>query len=49
MQHHTTDVIAGFVLGLIISIILSNLMQLDKPFLMSRFKGKEDDTINKES
>jgi undecaprenyl-diphosphatase len=49
MQHHTTDVIAGFLLGLIISIILSNLMQLDKPFLMSRFKGKEDDTINKAS
>jgi membrane-associated phospholipid phosphatase len=38
MQHHTTDVIAGFLLGLIISIILSNLMKLDKPFLMSRFK-----------
>jgi undecaprenyl-diphosphatase len=49
MQHHTTDVIAGFVLGLIISIILSNLMQLDKPFLMSRFKGKEDDPITNDS
>jgi undecaprenyl-diphosphatase len=48
MQHYTTDVIAGFVLGLIISIILSNLMQLNKPFLMSRFKGREDDTVSRD-
>jgi undecaprenyl-diphosphatase len=42
MQHYFTDIIGGFLLGLIISIITSNLMQLDQPFLMSRFKGKED-------
>lgn len=40
MQHYLTDVISGFVFGLIVSIILSNVMQLDRPFLMSRFKGK---------
>ncbi len=42
MQHYLTDLIGGFLLGLIISIILSNLMRLDEPFMMSRFKGKED-------
>jgi undecaprenyl-diphosphatase len=42
MQHYFTDIIGGILLGLIISIITSNLMQLDQPFLMSRFKGKED-------
>ncbi|MFZ0514176.1 MAG: phosphatase PAP2 family protein [Candidatus Nitrosopolaris sp.] len=42
MQHYFTDIIGGFILGLIISIITSNVMHLDQPFLMSRFKGKED-------
>jgi undecaprenyl-diphosphatase len=42
MQHYLTDVVSGAILGLIISIILSNTMGLDKPFSMSRFKGKED-------
>jgi undecaprenyl-diphosphatase len=42
MQHYLTDVISGAILGLVISIILSNTMGLDKPFSMSRFKGKED-------
>jgi undecaprenyl-diphosphatase len=42
MQHYVTDTIAGCVLGLIVSIVLSNLMGLNKPFSMSRFKGKED-------
>jgi undecaprenyl-diphosphatase len=42
MQHYLTDVISGAILGLIISIMLSNTMGLDKPFSMSRFKGKED-------
>jgi undecaprenyl-diphosphatase len=37
-----TDVVGGFLLGLIISIVLSNVMRLDEPFMMSRFKGKED-------
>ena len=41
MQHHFTDVVAGFFLGLIISVILSNLMHLDQPFLMSRFHGND--------
>jgi undecaprenyl-diphosphatase len=44
MQHYLTDVISGFVLGLIISVILSKLMSLSQPFSMSRFKGKEDTT-----
>jgi undecaprenyl-diphosphatase len=44
MQHYLTDVISGALLGLVISIILSNTMGLDKPFSMSRFKGKEDVT-----
>jgi undecaprenyl-diphosphatase len=42
MQHYLTDIIGGFLLGLIISIIMSNVMHLDQPFVMSRFKGKED-------
>ncbi|HXX96835.1 MAG TPA: phosphatase PAP2 family protein [Candidatus Bathyarchaeia archaeon] len=43
MQHYFTDIIGGFLLGLIISIITSNVMHLDQPFLMSRFKGKDID------
>jgi undecaprenyl-diphosphatase len=42
MQHYLTDVISGSILGLVVSIILSNMMGLDRPFPMSRFKGKED-------
>jgi len=42
MQHYLTDVISGAILGLVISIILSNTMGLDTPFSMSRFKGKGD-------
>jgi undecaprenyl-diphosphatase len=42
MQHYLTDAISAFVLGLIVSVVLSNTMGLDKPFLMSRFKGKEE-------
>jgi undecaprenyl-diphosphatase len=41
MQHYLTDLISGSILGLVISIILSNMMGLDRPFSMSRFKGKE--------
>ena len=44
MQHYFTDIIGGFLLGLIISIITSNVMHLDQPFLMSRFKGKDIDS-----
>jgi hypothetical protein len=32
--------------GLIICLILANLLKLDQPFLMSRFKSKEDVTKN---
>ena len=42
MQHYLTDVMSGAILWLIISIILSNTMGLDKPFSMSRFKGKDN-------
>jgi undecaprenyl-diphosphatase len=42
MQHFFTDIMGGFLLGLIISIITSNLMHLDQPFSMSRFKGKDN-------
>jgi undecaprenyl-diphosphatase len=41
MQHYPTDIIGGFIFGGILSIVLSNAMKLDQPFLMSRFKGKE--------
>jgi undecaprenyl-diphosphatase len=44
MQHYFTDIIGGFLLGLIISIMTSNVMHLDQPFLMSRFKGKDIDS-----
>ncbi len=43
MQHYPTDIIGGFLLGGIVSVLLSNAMKLDQPFFMSRFKGKEDD------
>jgi len=42
MQHYPSDLVGGFLLGLIISIIASNLMKLDQPILTSRIKGKED-------
>ena len=42
MQHYPTDIIGGFIFGAIISVVLANTMKLDQPFLMSRFKGKED-------
>jgi undecaprenyl-diphosphatase len=42
MQHYFTDIIGGFILGLIISIITSNVMHLNQPFLISRFKEKDN-------
>ncbi len=42
MQHYPTDIIGGFLFGVIVSVVLSNAMKLDQPFFMSRFKGKED-------
>jgi len=46
MQHYLSDIIGGFLWGLIICLILANLMKLDQPFLMSRFKHNEDVTKN---
>jgi undecaprenyl-diphosphatase len=42
MQHYPTDIIAGFMLGGLVCVVLSNAMKLDEPFLLSRIKGKED-------
>jgi undecaprenyl-diphosphatase len=42
MQHYPTDIIGGFLLGGIVSVVLANAMRLEQPFFMSRFKGKED-------
>ena len=42
MQHYPTDIIGGFILGALVSVVLSNAMKLDEPFLLSRIKGKED-------
>lgn len=49
MQHYPTDIIGGFLFGAIVSVILSNIMKLDQPFLMSRFKGKEDKATQEDS
>lgn len=42
MQHYPTDVVGGFLLGGMVSVVLANAMKLDQPFFMSRIKGKED-------
>jgi undecaprenyl-diphosphatase len=42
MQHYPTDIIGGFMLGALVSVVLSNAMKLDEPFSLSRLKGKED-------
>jgi undecaprenyl-diphosphatase len=42
MQHYPTDIVGGFLLGGMVSIVLANAMKLDQPFFMSRIKGKED-------
>jgi undecaprenyl-diphosphatase len=42
MQHYPTDIIAGFMFGGLVSIVLSNAMRLDEPFSLSRIKDKED-------
>ncbi len=44
MQHYPTDIIGGFMLGGLVSVVLSNAMKLDEPFFLSRIKGKEDRT-----
>lgn len=43
MQHYPTDIVGGMLLGLIVSVILSNAMKLDQPFSMSRFKGRGEE------
>jgi undecaprenyl-diphosphatase len=45
MQHYPTDIIGGFLFGMIVSVVLSNAMRLDEPFFLSRIKGKEDRAI----
>ena len=42
MQHYPTDIIAGFMFGGLVSVVLSNAMKLNEPFFLSRIKGKED-------
>jgi undecaprenyl-diphosphatase len=42
-QHYPTDVVGGFLIGVIISVVLCNTMKVWQPFQMSRFKGKEDE------
>jgi len=37
--NYLSDLIGGFLLGLIIAIILSRILKLEAPFLMNRFKG----------
>ncbi|AIC15482.1 putative phosphoesterase PA-phosphatase [Nitrososphaera viennensis EN76] len=41
-QHFPTDLVGGFLVGMMISVVLSNSMKLWQPFQLSRFKGKED-------
>jgi len=43
MQHYPTDIVGGFLLGGMVSVVLANAMKLDQPFSMSRIKGKEDE------
>lgn len=43
MQHYPTDIIGGFLLGGMVSVVLANAMKLDQQFSMSRIKGKEDE------
>lgn len=42
MQHYPTDIVGGFLLGALVSVVLANAMKLEQPFFMSRIKGKED-------
>jgi undecaprenyl-diphosphatase len=40
-QHFPTDLVGGFLIGIIICSLFSNVMKLWQPFKLSRFKGKE--------
>ena len=42
MQHYPTDIIGGYMFGVLVSVVLSNAMKLDEPFLLSKIKGKEN-------
>ena len=41
-QHYPMDLVGGFFIGIIISVVLSSAMKIWQPFQLSRFKGKED-------
>ncbi len=45
MQHYLSDIVGGFLFGLIISIIMGNMLRLDKAFMVSRIKRKEDKNV----
>lgn len=36
MQHYLSDIVGGFLFGLIVSIIMGNMLRLDKTFMVSR-------------
>jgi undecaprenyl-diphosphatase len=42
-QHYPMDLVGGFLIGIIISAVLSSTMKIQQPFQLSRFKGKEDE------
>lgn len=42
-QHYPMDLVGGFLIGVIISAVLSSAMKIQQPFQLSRFKGKEDE------
>lgn len=42
-QHYPMDLVGGFLIGIIISAVLSSAMKIQQPFQLSRFKGKEDE------
>lgn len=40
-QHYPMDLVGGFLIGFIVSVVLTNAMKIWQPFQLSRFKGKE--------
>jgi undecaprenyl-diphosphatase len=42
-QHYPMDLVGGFLIGVVVSAILSNAMKIWQPFQLSKFKGKEDE------
>lgn len=47
-QHYPTDLIGGFLIGVIISTVLGNAMKIWQPFQLSKFKGKEDSSTRQQ-